>query len=35
MIVDACRPFGWRDAFPRVSAISQDDARKILDKWFR
>jgi 4-hydroxy-3-polyprenylbenzoate decarboxylase len=35
IIIDACKPFGWRDAFPRTSAISQEEARAILDKWFR
>ena len=35
MLLDACKPFGWRAAFPRVSALSEDDARRIRDKWFR
>jgi UbiD family decarboxylase len=35
MIIDACKPFAWRDEFPRASAVSQDDARAIAEKWFR
>jgi 4-hydroxy-3-polyprenylbenzoate decarboxylase len=35
MIIDACKPFGWRDAFPRTSAISQEEALTLLKKWFR
>ncbi len=33
MIVDACRPFAWRDRFPRVSALTQAETRAIEDKW--
>jgi UbiD family decarboxylase len=33
MIVDACKPFGWKDEFPQTSALSFDDARAIKDKW--
>ena len=33
LIVDACRPFGWMDKFPPLSALSHDDARAIEDKW--
>ncbi len=32
-IIDACRPFPWRDAFPPASAISLDEARAIEAKW--
>ncbi len=34
MIIDACKPFGWRDTFPKTSALSRDDARAIREKWF-
>jgi UbiD family decarboxylase len=33
MIIDACKPFGWKDAFPQTSALSRDDARAIENKW--
>lgn len=33
MIIDACKPFGWKDEFPPTSALSFDDARAIKDKW--
>jgi UbiD family decarboxylase len=33
LILDACRPFGWRDEFPPTSALSQEEARAIGRKW--
>jgi UbiD family decarboxylase len=33
MIIDACKPFGWKDEFPQTSALSRDDARAIENKW--
>jgi 4-hydroxy-3-polyprenylbenzoate decarboxylase len=35
IILDACKPFAWRDEFPTTSALSQEDARAIAEKWFR
>ena len=35
LIIDACKPFGWRERYPRTSALSAEDARLIRDKWFR
>lgn len=35
IILDACKPFAWRDEFPTTSALSQEDARAIIEKWFR
>jgi UbiD family decarboxylase len=32
-IIDACRPFTWRDRFPPPSALSADEARQIEEKW--
>ena len=32
-IVDASRPFAWRDKFPPPSALSADEARQIEAKW--
>jgi 4-hydroxy-3-polyprenylbenzoate decarboxylase len=32
-IIEACRPFAWIDKFPPTSALSQDEARAIEDKW--
>jgi UbiD family decarboxylase len=32
-IIDACRPFAWRDKFPPTSALSPDEAREIEEKW--
>jgi UbiD family decarboxylase len=33
LIVEACRPFSWRDRFPPTSVLSLDDARAIEEKW--
>jgi 4-hydroxy-3-polyprenylbenzoate decarboxylase len=33
LIIEACRPFAWKDKFPALSALSHDDARTIADKW--
>jgi UbiD family decarboxylase len=33
LIIEACRPFAWKDKFPPLSALSPDDARAIADRW--
>jgi 4-hydroxy-3-polyprenylbenzoate decarboxylase len=33
LIVEAVKPFAWKDRFPPVSAISAEDARAIEAKW--
>jgi UbiD family decarboxylase len=33
MIIDACRPFGWRDQFPIASALSIQEMHAIENKW--
>jgi UbiD family decarboxylase len=33
MIIDACKPFAWKDEFPRTSALAREDARALEDKW--
>jgi UbiD family decarboxylase len=33
MIVNACKPFAWRERFPPVSAQSAEEARAIEAKW--
>jgi UbiD family decarboxylase len=32
-IIEACRPFAWRDKFPPTSALSAAEAREIEEKW--
>jgi 4-hydroxy-3-polyprenylbenzoate decarboxylase len=32
-IIEACRPFPWRDQFPPPSALSVEEARAIEQKW--
>jgi UbiD family decarboxylase len=32
-IIEAVRPFGWKDRFPSTSALTADEARKIETKW--
>jgi 4-hydroxy-3-polyprenylbenzoate decarboxylase len=35
LVIDACRPFVWREDFPQASALSIDEARAIEDRWGR
>ncbi|HWP28089.1 MAG TPA: UbiD family decarboxylase [Chloroflexota bacterium] len=32
-IIDATRPFAWRDQFPKVSAVSPELKRRVLEKY--
>jgi 4-hydroxy-3-polyprenylbenzoate decarboxylase len=33
MIIDACRPFEWRDKFPPAAEISPERQQAVLEKW--
>ena len=35
LIIDACKPFGWKDRYPRTSALTAEEAGAIRGKWFR
>jgi 4-hydroxy-3-polyprenylbenzoate decarboxylase len=35
LVIDACKPFAWRDEFPATSALSHAEARTIRETWFR
>jgi 4-hydroxy-3-polyprenylbenzoate decarboxylase len=32
-IIEAVRPFGWKDKYPPTSALSAEEAREIDQKW--
>jgi 4-hydroxy-3-polyprenylbenzoate decarboxylase len=32
-IIEAVRPFGWKDKYPPTSALTADEAREIEMKW--
>ena len=32
-ILNACRPYAWRDRFPPVNALSPELRRSISEKW--
>jgi hypothetical protein len=32
-IIEAVRPFGWKDKYPPTSALTADEAREIELKW--
>jgi UbiD family decarboxylase len=32
-IIDACRPFAWKDQFPPTSALSHEEVNAITGKW--
>lgn len=33
MVINACRPFHWKDRFPAVNRASEELRRKIIEKW--
>jgi 4-hydroxy-3-polyprenylbenzoate decarboxylase len=33
LIIEAVKPFAWIDKFPKLSALSQEDARAIEERW--
>ena len=33
MIIDACRPYEWRDRFPPAAEISAERQRAVMAKW--
>lgn len=33
LIVDACRPYSWRNQFPKVSAFDPAEKQEVLEKW--
>ena len=33
MVIDACRPFEWRNDFPRTVGIDQQEKEKTMNKW--
>jgi UbiD family decarboxylase len=33
LIIDACRPFHWRDKFPPVNEVSPEVRKKTVEKW--
>jgi UbiD family decarboxylase len=33
LIIEAVKPFAWIDKFPKLSALTHDDARAIEEKW--
>jgi UbiD family decarboxylase len=33
IIIEACRPFSWREKFPPTSALSLEEARAVEEKW--
>ena len=33
MLIDACKPFHWRDKFPKVNMPSAETARRAKEKF--
>ena len=33
VIINACRPYAWKDKFPPVNALSPETKKKITEKW--
>jgi 4-hydroxy-3-polyprenylbenzoate decarboxylase len=32
-IIDACRPWGWKDKFPRVAESNPEWKGRVMKKW--
>jgi 4-hydroxy-3-polyprenylbenzoate decarboxylase len=32
-VINACRPYAWRDRFPPVNALSPELRKKVTEKW--
>ena len=33
MLINACRPFSWRDQFPKTNVFSADERKIVETKW--
>ncbi len=33
MLIDACKPFSWRDRFPRSNVFTAAERRQVEAKW--
>jgi hypothetical protein len=33
MLINACRPYGWRDQFPKTNVFALADRHKVKAKW--
>jgi hypothetical protein len=33
MLINACRPFTWRDQFPKSNVFNSEDRRIVETKW--
>jgi UbiD family decarboxylase len=33
MLINACKPFGWKDKFPRTNIWAEADRREVLEQW--
>jgi hypothetical protein len=33
MLINACKPYLWRDQFPRTNVHSAEDRRDVAERW--
>jgi 4-hydroxy-3-polyprenylbenzoate decarboxylase len=33
MVIDACRPFAWKDSYPPAAALLPEEVAEIAGKW--
>jgi 4-hydroxy-3-polyprenylbenzoate decarboxylase len=33
MLINACKPFSWRDQFPKTNVFNAEDRKKLHAKW--
>ncbi len=34
-VIDACKPFQWRDRFPRTNTLTKDTTKSISERWLK
>jgi hypothetical protein len=33
MLINACKPFSWRDQFPKTNVFDAEDRKRVQNKW--
>jgi 3-polyprenyl-4-hydroxybenzoate decarboxylase len=33
MLIDACKPYPWKDAFPKTNIFSPEERRRVSERW--
>ncbi len=33
MLIDACKPYSWRESFPKTNIFSDEERRQVMERW--